>query len=296
MKGNVWKCLFAFSALCILVGAVGLWLTYKKPIAASAERTLLQEQAFNMEGISHFKISANLASIHLKEGSAAEVEVRLFGKPEQDSFEYHIEEVRKPGQTEMLELQIVTGRHPKLSLHSFFAALGSRDAHFATMAEVYLPAHLMDTVEVSTMVGDIEAVELVTNELILSSELGKIELAHVQGTDILVESSVGEIYLTNIAAPLKVNSNVGKVSWTNARPEHPVDIRTDVGDVKVNLHQAPITLELEVLLGTIQTDSSTNLPRVEQEEGTYVHGSIGTGGPLVKVLTHVGNIQVEAAP
>lgn len=294
MKGNLWKILFAFSSLCIIVGAVGLWMTYNNPLKAAEERTLLQQQTFDITGITDLKISADLASIRLKEGSAEEVEVYLYGKRAQEDFGFQIERSRHRGQPEVLELQIITENGPRLNLNSLFDALRTRDARFSTMAEVHIPSYLFETLEVTTMVGNIEVSQLLTDKLVVKSELGKIDLADVQGNDITVESSVGEIYLVNIEAPLKVKSNVGKVSWVTPQPEHPVDIRTDVGNVELKLHPNPATLELEVLLGTIQTDSLNGLTRIEREDGTYVHGSIGNGGPLIKVLTHVGSIHAES--
>lgn len=292
MRRKAWKILSAFSLFCFLAGGIGFWLTYNTPWNPTDNQQILQEQTFDPANVDHLKLTADLANIRLAESPTNDIVVRLIGKlPDAEEPTVSFDEIRQ--QKDQLEIRITTEKgRSKFPLGPLPFSLEHGNSRFNAVAEIALPKKTFTSLEISTIMGNIEASGISMDQLRLKSELGRIHLEKIQSSGVEVVSSVGEITLSEIMAPLKVTSNIGKVSWKNSSIGHPVQIRSDVGPVELNLGNDPVSLDLEALLGTVDA-SLPGLSISSSEEGSHIQGEVGSKGPSIKVVTNIGNIQVN---
>jgi hypothetical protein len=162
---------------------------------------------------------------------------------------------------------------------------------------------------VSSSSGDI-TLDRVGGKLDLNTNSGDVQLEEGRVVDANVRTSSGDVELEGVAGMLTLHSNSGDITIREAR-DGQLDIQSSSGDVdytgslasdgmlSVAASSGDVTLHLPAA-SDFMLEASTNSGdlrndfdlRGEQREGNTQTGSVGTGGPLLRVSTSSGEIAI----
>ncbi len=101
-----------------------------------------------------------------------------------------------------------------------------------------------------------------------------------------------EIHLEDVSGDLKIDNSNGPVEYRAGKKLGMVDITTSRGDVQVTLPpQASFQLDARARRGDIRTDFS--LPVQSEHNEQTVNGTIGKGGPQVRLVSNFGDVEIR---
>lgn len=131
----------------------------------------------------------------------------------------------------------------------------------------------------------------VSGDARLGTGSGNIQARFTSTGDIRATTGSGDIRLEDVAGGLTAHTGSGTVE-ASGRPRSPWQIGTGSGGVKLHVPAGTsFTLDAEASSG----DIATSLPLTMQGSISkhHVHGTVGGGGPEVKVETGSGDIRVD---
>ena len=125
----------------------------------------------------------------------------------------------------------------------------------------------------------------------------------VSSDGITADQAVGPVVLTTanrnvnldrMAGDLAVTNRNGSVEVTSAPPLGNVTVQNRNGSVTVTLPEhANFAVNAETTDGSIENDFS--LPSVDHEQKATMNGSVGKGGPLIRINTSQGDVGIKKA-
>ena len=131
---------------------------------------------------------------------------------------------------------------------------------------------------------------------------GEIDISHA---DISASEAVGPLTLTagnrnvtldRIAGDVTVTNRNGSVDLTSAPPLGNVTVENRNGSVNLSLpEQANFAYQLDATNGNIESDFSQIKSNDDDDKKNVLSGSIGKGGPLLRISTSQGDISVKKA-
>ena len=132
---------------------------------------------------------------------------------------------------------------------------------------------------------------------------GEIEIS--DNADLTASNAVGPLVLTTgnrnltldrIAGDITVTNRNGSVDLTNAPPLSNVTIENRNGSVTVTVpEQSTFAYQLEATNGSIDSDFSQIKSSDDDAHKNSVNGTIGNGGPMVRVTTSQGDVSLKKA-
>lgn len=126
-------------------------------------------------------------------------------------------------------------------------------------------------------------------ESVFESDVGDEKLEDVISKIASVASSDGDISIEQAQGEWNIQSSVGEVDLHLREWEQDITIASDIGDIEVQVaRKADYTLELDTDIGEVKIDMfDLNL-----DEGKEVYLQSGSGEPLLKVSSDLGDIEV----
>lgn len=115
------------------------------------------------------------------------------------------------------------------------------------------------------------------------ADVGNIDIAGANAASYALKTSVGNMTVDVLQGVIHAESQVGNVNLQVAEITSDITAKTDVGNIVVETVEAPEAL---------QTDCKTNVGTTTINLPNTQNGDIGTGGPVVKLETDVGDVSL----
>ncbi|MFI5173785.1 MAG: DUF4097 family beta strand repeat-containing protein [Terriglobia bacterium] len=125
-------------------------------------------------------------------------------------------------------------------------------------------------------------------------ESGNLTVRNVKGA-FTVKTSAKDITLEDVLGPVRVDNNRGNVQYrASLPPKTDIDIRTQSSSIDFGLpRNSSFQIDGKTKSGDIETDFKVPTLKVTQDQPTNeITGSVGKGGPHVRLETTYGNLKV----
>jgi DUF4097 and DUF4098 domain-containing protein YvlB len=104
-----------------------------------------------------------------------------------------------------------------------------------------------------------------------------------------------DIHLDGVSGELRVENSNGNIEIHSSKLG-PMDISNQTGDVHVVVpERSGFQVDVRTKNGDVESSDFSNLKVESQNGGSHASGSIGSGGPTVKVSNEHGNIEIRRA-
>jgi hypothetical protein len=127
----------------------------------------------------------------------------------------------------------------------------------------------------------------------LNLESGDLRAKNISGPMSLTTRSK-DIHMENVAGDLKIENSNGMVEYNAGSKLGQVDITNSRGNVQVTVPpRASFQLDARTRRGEVHTDFSIPVQSDRQEQSA--NGSVGTGGPQLRLVNNGGDVEVRKA-
>ena len=249
------------------------------------------EQTLSAEGVSSLKLGNINGTVRVEGWERDEISIEATKKVrarDREEAEEIVEGLKVEIRRDEGAVRIET-IYPKRRRGGFWSALfGGVTRHMSVDYEVYVPGEM--DLDLHTTNGRVE-VEEVSGEVATHTTNGRIDLREVEGS-VRVRTTNGGVKVEGLVGMFDISTTNGsiEVGWS----------RGGVGDSRAHTTNGRITLRVPKEFSAV-LDASTTNGRVRTEvpltiEGTIskrkVRGTLGEGGPLLKLRTTNGNIDI----
>lgn len=202
---------------------------------------VIYDESFDSADISKMVITSELGDIDIKQSNDNKIRVVANGFDEK-LFNLTTE-------SDAITINSTTGNH-KTKIFNPFGNL----SNIGMDIDIYLPADCLDTLEITSDLGDVDIAALTDIDLTVNCDLGNVSAKSLSGKfDIHIDMGDIEIDRINITADSSVTSDMGDIEI-----EHTNDIKinysTSMGecDVKNNNSSSNITLTAQTSMGDVE--------------------------------------------
>jgi|GEM_PF-6877580 len=257
------RTLVLVALLMVAVGVSGTLVTLTFAVPGS---TTPQEWTLDAAPVRRVEIDAPDADVDLFPTTHAEIRVTLTGRRTREQAE-----VTVYGDT----LRIRVARARPIGIYR-----GSLDLSVA------LPAKVYDALQADLGNGDLKARDLHISEIRVRQGNGWSRLESLRAERIELETRNGDLELKHVEGLLAARTRNGTIVVTADALEHPMDLETANGDVRLQIGTAPAnaTLDLNTRNGSTSVFGARRGP-------SWYH-VLGNGDPVIKLTTRNGNIVV----
>lgn len=130
-------------------------------------------------------------------------------------------------------------------------------------------------------------------KLKIHNAFGRVEASGVESDRVEIKLNAGAIRLHEVTGDLQLEAAAGEIEVGGIRLDHHVAAKTDAGEIKIHLLEAPEDAEfhLQSEVGEVTADlgDADYMVNVSNEKA----GTIGSGGVLLEASTSVGAISVD---
>jgi DUF4097 and DUF4098 domain-containing protein YvlB len=281
------KKLSIFALILILIGFVGILLTYDKsnlnrsisilpskiPIflddETTEENSLLDERSIN-EAFNSISINSSNINIEIIPSDTASTKLSFTGS---SSTKYTLDSSVK-GDTLNVEVK-------QKSQSSFFSGFNKSNLKL----KMYVPKKDYEEVYIDNSNGKIEVDDFKINNINIESGNGGIYLNNINAVSVSLNSSNGEIiFQGNVTGDIKGSSSNGQIKLTLPTINFPVDLDASNGLLSIKVDKEPenVTYNVNASNGTVNIFNK------------YADGSvIGDGSNLIKLEASNGVIKVS---
>ncbi|MCY9514421.1 DUF4097 family beta strand repeat-containing protein [Paenibacillus apiarius] len=166
-------------------------------------------------------------------------------------------------------------------------------------------------VRLNSTSGDLELEGVEAEELVMELLSGDLEVRNGRGERWICSTASGDVKLERIAADVEAASASGDVTVQDICGTLRVDVKNgdircavgpetgacDIGNVagSIDLRIASSTRQMQLEASALLGDLSLNVPLLQRRRGSggFFEGGIGEGGPLVRLSTKVGDVNVN---
>ncbi|ASS74001.1 hypothetical protein CIG75_02735 [Tumebacillus algifaecis] len=226
------------------------------------------------------------------EQDGAKLAVKLEGKPSIFGFQngnenIHID-ILLPKQTlDAVNVQYAAGDVK-------FESLQAKQLRVDTSAgDIAIKDYQGSELEVSTKFGAVKLDTITVDRTKVEIAAGSVKVNGLTGETFEAESSSGNLTLADVAAQVKARVSSGNAEVQMKELRHNLDISVTAGNVNLKVPKsASFAYDLSAKAGNLKnnlSDSTTTSGEKRNQSGT-----IGSGGPEVRVSTMAGNITVSA--
>jgi len=204
------------------------------------------------EDIARVNVSTDIGDIQIVSYDGDEIRVQLQGKSEKDPSKNFKLTMKEKNN----ELIIKAKR--KSRLFSFSKA----SAGYTILVE--LPSKEYENLEVH-------------------ADVANIHVESIQANEARVTANVGNLTLKGINGVINAGTQVGDIEIGLQNIVHNIFVEVQVGNIAVETREEPLSVQTELKSST--GNSIINYPN-------EIDGSIGIGGPIVKLSVEVGNVSL----
>lgn len=280
---NWGKKLFGISFLLFIIGVCGLvWLFSKQEYFAFSLKKVEQQQTIEQD-FKAVDVSTGTADLVITPAKVEKATVRLVGEVaemQKDRLQF-TSEVRPDG-------TLVVYVQEKLRVSLFY--IGNDDLKL----EVTLPEKQYESIRLKTDTGNITSGALTARKADIASHTGDLELNGFAGERLDIQTDTGDMQLAGIRAAVTIDTATGDIDKL-ILPEltQNMTIRTDTGDVRMEVEKQPEKAQLELSTDTGTIEAGWQGMSYEEKDRYYMKGTLGTAGPKVYVKTSTGDIRIQ---
>ncbi len=280
---NWGKKLFGISFLLFIIGVCGLvWLFSKQEYFAFSLKKVEQQQTIEQD-FKAVDVSTGTADLVITLKKVEKATVRLVGEVaemQKDRLQF-TSEVRPDG-------TLVVYVQEKLRVSLFY--IGNDDLKL----EVTLPEKQYESIRLKTDTGNITSGALTARKADIASHTGDLELNGFAGERLDIQTDTGDMQLAGIRAAVTIDTATGDIDKL-ILPEltQNTTIRTDTGDVRMEVEKQPEKAQLELSTDTGTIEAGWQGMSYEEKDRYYMKGTLGTAGPKVYVKTSTGDIRIQ---
>lgn len=322
------KSIAALGFLCFIIGAAGLVYTfYTEQGRAGAAESIEMERELDAAEIRALSVTTNVSHISLIPEQTDQIRVQLTGTvPDKVKKQLSLT-AETSGDRLVVDLDIGKQLNIGLSLSQWISWFDQDKLEL----KVYVPQRVYDSVKIKSDIGSVNVDQLQSDRFELESDTGKIivsrfdggqltaksavgrvELSDIRsdrlkvqsntgkvevdgfaGNSLEIESDLGAVQLYNINSPIKVKTDTGKIELNADTIAHDTDLAADIGAIEVNLNEEPTALQFDLYSNIGKVSFKPGRADYEVNESGRLKGSIGSGGPVLRIKTDVGKITVH---
>jgi lia operon protein LiaG len=162
----------------------------------------------------------------------------------------------------------------------------------SSTGNIYLQQLDSSNLSITTSTGDIDLEEHTADHIEIITSTGEVSASQIVA-EMKIESSTGDVTLQDVEGAIALRTSTGSVEFYMAEINKNIKIETSTGDVNIFVDKAPSGLQLDFSAST--GDTTADLPNLlfEVKNDHDLRGKVGTGGPLVQVITSTGDVHIE---
>ncbi|MCT2538219.1 DUF4097 domain-containing protein [Aquibacillus koreensis] len=273
--------------VCFLVGIVGTIAFGHQVFSFESEKDSV-DQSKTIEGskITGIDIDVDVADVTVTSTDGKDIEVHLRGKAIESSYQnlnFNVEQ-----QDEILSITVESKKDFDFSIPSLFNFNGFGGLDL----EVKVPEKMYETVDIRSNVGDQTINALAVKNFMARSDVGDITLERLESEEASIYSNVGDVDVVAGQGGYTIETDTGSVELDLLALKGNTHIQSDIGDVDVSLHESPTNFVLD-LQSDIGDVSVKNINGFQDSTGKDLFVEIGSGGPVLEVVTDIGEIKVS---
>lgn len=270
------------ACLALLIGIVGIFTFRDQIFSTDSKASVAEEQVIDVSDIDQINVEADVADIKIEKSSDDDIHVLLGGKVSEkrkDNIDFRVEE-------DDGELNIDLEGEKLISIS--FLPLQDWGSIELT---ILIPEKQFDKLDLLNDVGGITVNYGDFNTVNVESDVGDVKLQEVISKSAFVTSSVGDISIRQAQGEWDIKSDVGEVDLHLKELEQDITIVSDVGDIEVEVANktSDYTLDLNSDIGDVEVVGFD----LNRDGGKEVYLQSGSGKPLLKVSSDVGDVEVR---
>jgi hypothetical protein len=266
---------------------------------SSASYNFDKTKTIDGQAVKSIQVTASAASIHIYPGGSKEIVAHAYGhvagvKPADFTFT-----VQKNADGVVVSLK----QQPNLTI---FDVINLN-------LDVEVPQHLYDTLSADSSAGKLTVADLQARHITLHASAGSVEATHLAGqiqatssagsvtvTDIKgnvdLNSSGGSVLASNIAGDIQAHSSAGMVEIHLLNITHNISARSTGGGVHITTEEVPSALRFNLRTFAGNVNFALPNPTYTVYQRSNLQGSLGQGGPDLRVQSSAGSVDVTQAP
>ncbi|WP_117168351.1 DUF4097 family beta strand repeat-containing protein [Paraliobacillus sediminis] len=270
------------ACLTLLIGIVGILTLRDRIFSDSSKASVNEEQVIDASDIKQIYVEADVVDIKIEKSSDENIHVFLDGKVSEkrkDNIDFRVEEDNG-------ELKIDLKGEKQISIS--FLPLQDWGSIKLT---ILIPEKQFDKLDLVNNVGGIIVNYGDFNTVNVESDVGDVKLQEIISKSASVTSSVGDTSIRQAQGEWDIKSDVGEVDLQLKEWEQDITIVSDIGDIEVQVAKktADYTLDLDSDIGDVTVDGFD----LNRDGGKEVYLQSGSGEPLLKVSSDMGDIEVS---
>ncbi|TLS37963.1 DUF4097 family beta strand repeat-containing protein [Pseudalkalibacillus caeni] len=262
----------------LVLGVIGVFLTGNSLFAINAS-SVDEEKSFSGGQFSTVEVYLDAGHVEVTEGDDDKIHVRLTGKDMDLTIDDSGDTLKVRAESEEvfnIKIPFITGND-------------DGDRHL----EIALPKKEFDKIEVKNEAGKLELGKIEAKKLVVDTKAGEVTVDGFIGDYAKLSSDAGKIDIKEATGKLDIKTKAGQINTEIEVLNKDINIETEAGEVNVDLKKIPEDLKIEAKTTIGKIDA--NLPDIDFDEssnGTIVK-EIGEGGPVLKIRTTVGKINLN---
>ncbi|MGO0060245.1 DUF4097 family beta strand repeat-containing protein [Brevibacillus fluminis] len=283
---RILKSVFLLSLLLFLVGAGGLAYTYVKhpdiQFGSIASKKIDEQKKIPADPISTLAVETDTTDISVIPSGDADIHVNLGGQISEQ-------------QRKVLTFEATQSKDGTLRVNVKKGSVFSFPFQFDGRLELIIsvPPKAFERIELTSGTGDVKIKNVQAKQLKVETSTGDALAQDSQTQDAAIHTSTGDVKLADLTGRMDLSTDTGNINATFTKKlEQDVTIDSSTGDVAIRLGALPDALrtELESSTGEIRARIK-GLQAEEQKEHSF-QAAYGTNGPLIRVTTSTGEIEL----
>ncbi|RNB90587.1 hypothetical protein EDM56_08780 [Brevibacillus fluminis] len=283
---RILKYVFLLSLLLFFVGAGGLAYTYIKhpdiQFGSIATKKIEEQKKFPADQISTLAVETDTTDISVIPSADVDIHVNLGGQ---------ISEQQRKG----LTFETSQSKDGTLSVNVKKGIVFGFPFQFDGRLELIIsvPQKAFERIELTSSTGDVKIKNAQAKQMKVETSTGNAFAQDSQTQDLAIHTSTGDVKLADLTGRIDLSTDTGNINATFSKKlEQDLTVDSSTGDVAIQLGALPDALraELESSTGEIRARIK-GLQAEEQKEHSF-KAAYGTNGPLIRVTTSTGEIEL----
>lgn len=269
--------------LSIVLGVAGLFMFGNQFFITNATEAVSEQQTIDATDRESIMVKADVGSVSIEKSSDQDIHVSLVGNiSEQNKKRLHLS-VEDNGE----EVRIELNRKRQIWL-SWLSIGGNSNVQLV----VALPEQSYQRLKVELDVGELQVRDGVFDTLDLETNVGSVEVSSIVSQNSKISVNVGEVKIDRAIGSWDVKTDIGDVSIQMDQWNEDIQAKVNIGEVSVTVPEEPEAYRIDVKAGLgdlrIRDFNQLNQP------GSRQHSEqVGVGGPSIEASVDIGSVNIR---
>lgn len=127
----------------------------------------------------------------------------------------------------------------------------------------------------------------------ITNNFGKVSLEEAVFSSASVQLDAGSIVASGTTGELDLKVDAGDIRVEKGNGSYPITAYAEAGSINITFAEAPAQASFELMVEVGKVQLGIDDVNYDENRNTVIKAERGSGGPLIKAITSVGNIRVN---